>query len=656
MKTSTLLKSSSKLAILSLATAVLFGCGGSGDVVTTQPLPATLTPPVITTFDVSGTITGLDGETSIVVNGETISQSVNGGFEFDDVVERGADVTITVPSDPFGQTCAVVGDSTFTNVRANVSGVVIDCFAVPVVNVRVQNFFTGENIDGANVTLSRQVDGAIVSESGTLNDDGLAAFELPLSGGRLSISADPVGFGAQTIVVETPNVARTVFADIFVQAVGISANINNPTGGDVIVDGDTLVSLPAASSVDATGTQIAGDLIVEVTKIDTGQSNELVPGDFLAQDPATGDISQLESFGAISVTVTDTTGNTVQLAADKTMTIRIPLAERAGTDLPPSLPLYYMDEDTGYWVEDGTADLATLPSGEQVYEATVNQIDSWMVARPLQTVEATGCAVDTDGLPIEDVRIQAVGADYIGLSRSTTNDRGVYTLSVPPNSSQFVSAFRGSQSRTLTVDSGSGNFTFSNAGNPDSCLVVRRDELGANSASMTLTWGENPRDLDTYFYGRPTVETTANVPFQIAYFRKEVTVNGQTIFLDVDDVTSFGPEIVTVPSFPYEGVYTYGVDLFAGEGTIASSGARVQINLGGSTSVYSVPEGEPTRCWAVMRFIVDAEGNATRETIGTWEDRDYCTSGVGIAGDTTAASSKGLPFYGDVNPASLKSE
>lgn len=654
MKTHILLKSTSKLAILSLASAVLVGCGGSGgSSSTTPPVVVNPPPPPPVTLDVSGTVNGLDGEVVIVVNGVSVTQAVDGGFEFTDVVTSGEDVTISFTSDPFGQACAVTGASTRTNVTSDVTDVVVDCVDIPVVNATVQNFFTGENIDAAEVKLSRQEGGATVTENVTVNDDGIAAFEVPLSAGRLSLSTDPAGFGAQSIIVETPDAADIIAADLFVQAADLSMTFDNATGGEVMVGEDSLATLPANGFVDANGAQITGDVSLELTVIDPSRSSDLMPGDFLAQDPANDEVSQIESFGALDLTFADSIGNPVQLADNATATLRIPVAERVSGIAPASIPLYFFDEDSGFWVEEGSADLMTLPSGEQAYEGTVAHFTTWNADRRTETVFATGCVVDSDGQPLSGVRIRSEGVNYIGSSRSTSNALGVFTIPVRVSSSQRISAFRGSQSRTLVIPSGGEDFTFADAADPSSCLVIGSAILGTNSATMTLTWGENPSDLDTYFYGRPDVETEDNIPFQVAYFRREVSVNGQTIFLDVDDTSSFGPEIVTVPSFPYEGIYTYGVDLFSGSGTIASSPARVEVNLGGDVSVYGPPDGEPTRCWAVMRFIVDGEGNVTRETIGTWEDRDYCRSGTGIAGETT---DQGKPNYGPVNSENLKTE
>jgi len=597
----TLLKTTSKAAILSSASAVLIGCGGGGS----SSTPAQAVPPApapVVNFDVAGTVSGLEGQIVIDVNGETITQDVDGGFEFTDVVVSGSDVTISLVSDPFGQSCEITTPLMITNVSSDATGVVVECTDIPVANVSVKNFFTGEDIAGAEVSLSRQDGEETITESVTVDDAGIAAFEVPLSAGRLSFSTDPVGFGAQSTIIDAPSEADLITTDLFVQAVDITMTFDNAVGGDVMMGDDSLATLPANGFVDANGAQVVGDVNLELTVIDPSQSVDLMPGDFQAQDPETGETSQIESFGALDLTFEDSAGNPVQLAEGETATLRIPVAERVAEGAPATMPLYFYDEEAGFWVEEGS-------------------------------VQATGCVVDSEGQPLAGIRIRSEGVNYIGSSRSISDVQGVFTIPVRVNSVQRLATFRGVQSRTVTLSSAAEDFTFADAADPDSCLVVGTTVTGGlatGSAAITLTWGENPRDLDSHLFGVPETETEENVPFEIFFGNREQTINGQTLFLDVDDTRSFGPEIVTVPNFPYEGVYTYAVNLFSGTGTIASSPARVEVNLGGDITVYGPPEGEPTTCWGVLRFIVDAQGAVTLETIGTWEESGFCRSGDGI--------------------------
>jgi len=275
MKTYPLLKPASKLALISLASATLFGCGGgnSGNVVLDQPIPVAQLPPSMAVYDVSGMITGLDGEVVITANDQTISQSTSGGFEFTDIVETGGSVSIAITSDPLGQSCAVTGDTEFENVRGNVS-VVVDCIDIPLINARVQSFFSGDIIDEEKVRMARHEEDALLIETLAGSDEGFAAFEVPLSAGRLSLNTNPIGFGAQTVIIDTPAVGKSVVADMFVQNADVVTDFNNVSGANVSVGGDTIATIPTNSFVDANGVQVPGDINLELTLIDPSQSIE----------------------------------------------------------------------------------------------------------------------------------------------------------------------------------------------------------------------------------------------------------------------------------------------------------------------------------------------------------------------------------------------
>ena len=67
---------------------------------------------------------------------------------------------------------------------------------------------------------------------------------------------------------------------------------------------------------------------------------------------------------------------------------------------------------------------------------------------------------------------------------------------------------------------------------------------------IVLTWGQNPIDLDSHLVTEDNLH--------IYYANKNITSNGQTMSLDVDDVTSYGPETVTILE-PSDNKYTYYV-------------------------------------------------------------------------------------------------
>jgi hypothetical protein len=75
--------------------------------------------------------------------------------------------------------------------------------------------------------------------------------------------------------------------------------------------------------------------------------------------------------------------------------------------------------------------------------------------------------------------------------------------------------------------------------------------------------------------------------------------------LDVDDVTSFGPEIITINQFA-NGTYTYYVHHFSGSSNISASGARVELNLDGQIFIYTPPSGGTGSGdnWYVFELVV----------------------------------------------------
>lgn len=103
--------------------------------------------------------------------------------------------------------------------------------------------------------------------------------------------------------------------------------------------------------------------------------------------------------------------------------------------------------------------------------------------------------------------------------------------------------------------------------------IVQRPAAGA--FRIVLTWGQTPSDLDSYLTGLLTGTSRF-----ICYFGNQNPTNSN-VSLDVDDVTSFGPETITITAFR-DGVYRYSVHNFSDQSAngfrgIVNSPARVQV-------------------------------------------------------------------------------
>lgn len=100
-----------------------------------------------------------------------------------------------------------------------------------------------------------------------------------------------------------------------------------------------------------------------------------------------------------------------------------------------------------------------------------------------------------------------------------------------------------------------------------------------------LTWGENPRDLDSHLY-TPEIEGSS---YHVYYGSQGSPGTAPYAWLDVDDVTSFGPEVVTIEDL-HSGTYQYSIYEYSGDLTLTESEAVVQVFRGRQlVGTYPIP-------------------------------------------------------------------
>ena len=132
-------------------------------------------------------------------------------------------------------------------------------------------------------------------------------------------------------------------------------------------------------------------------------------------------------------------------------------------------------------------------------------------------------------------------------------------------------------------------------GCPEGQVCIAGGCVGEGQFRVVLAWDENPRDLDTHLWLPPAS------PYHVAYYAKGSQTQHPYAELDIDDTSSFGPETLTIAQLQ-EGTYLYAVHLFAGSGTIATSGAVVKVYEGANLiKTYPVPTG--------LAWDVDNGGN-----------------------------------------------
>ena len=123
-------------------------------------------------------------------------------------------------------------------------------------------------------------------------------------------------------------------------------------------DGAT-VTLPASGLVDADGNRVSGEVEVTITPVDptTDAGLDAFPGSFVG---ITDDLEEtpIISFGSVEFVFTQN-GEPLNLAPGETASILLPMYNDQypdGSSVNPGdrIPLWYLDEDTGIWMQEGT--------------------------------------------------------------------------------------------------------------------------------------------------------------------------------------------------------------------------------------------------------------------------------------------------------------
>jgi uncharacterized delta-60 repeat protein len=219
---------------------------------------------------------------------------------------------------------------------------------------------------------------------------------------------------------------------------------------------------------------------------------------------------------------------------------------------------------------------------------------------PTTTVQGTvRNSVNGQGLPGVTVSIGGIA--------TLSGAGGAYTLSsVPVGPAQLQATLTGFSSFTnaLTLLNQPVN-TFD--------FVMSPGITSADTVRLVLTWGQNPADLDSYLDTPPISGQT----YQISFFNRGNLLAPPFALLDVDDVDGFGPETITITNL-FSGTYVYAVNRFSGLGTIAGSGAKVEVYTdAGLVERVTAPATGTGDWWQVLQIDGDSRAITVINQIGT---------------------------------------
>jgi hypothetical protein len=284
--------------------------------------------------------------------------------------------------------------------------------------------------------------------------------------------------------------------------------------------------------------------------------------------------------------------------------------------------MWYFDTSKGFWMEEGQGSYDSVTDS---FVGSITHFSTWNFDVAYPRAYISGRVVNSAGTPVPGATVECWGPGWKynrwASGETCTASDGTFTR-IPVECTvifKYKASKGGYDSITHTID---------DALTCDEEYNVGDIVLGSvSSAQVTLTWGANPSDLDSHLI---VPAHGSDTEFHLYYFYSmddgfDFSGDHPNANLDTDDVTSYGPEVVTILHF-YPGTYHYYVRHFDGTGNIENSGAEVNVIIQG-VGIYrfTPPSGQTggTNIWRVFDIVVDESGTITE--VKTINDYVQCS-------------------------------
>ncbi len=428
----------------------------------------------------------------------------------------------------------------------------------------------------------------------------------------------------QTTNIQT---GKSSFVEATIRSIDQTSPINASTGGTVTNQANNAyVTIGANSLATTQGTAYTGTATVMITSFDPSNEMEAnaFPGEYLGVLAQNQTVVPIKSFGFMDISVITPNGDKLSLSSGKTATVAIPVPASMRTDATNlgTCPLWYFDTTTGTWKEEGSG---TYDDTIGCFVGNVTHFSVWNYDIRYPAGFVSGRVVNSLGGPVQGAQIRCWGTGWYqqrwASGETQTGADGNFTRI--PVEVGVVFKYQASKGGHKSAILQAGPL----AKNQE--INVGDIVLDSPIVQITLTWGADPRDLDSHL----TARLTGNTTFHVYYSNEGSLSYDPWANLDTDARNGFGPEVVTISRLS-QGTYRYSVRHFAGDGTISTSGAEVNVVLP-DTGIYrfTPPTEQPANStiWRVFDIVVDANGRLTLNTIN-----DYKPGHLGSAGDESA--------------------
>jgi uncharacterized protein YfaP (DUF2135 family) len=267
-------------------------------------------------------------------------------------------------------------------------------------------------------------------------------------------------------------------------------------------------------------------------------------------------------------------------------------------------------------VQQGFVQVWTTADPSQMQHTKVIGPEGWTTVTIVVQVQTcgdlVGQVIDADtGQPIAGATVTEAGG------RQTTTDA---------NGNFRFQCLRPAGSNSVVAEAPGYGFGLKTGSVPTSGtsapVVIPLHKVVVDRILIRLDWGMSPSDLDSHLSG----PDGAGARFHCFFVDKTPT---GFVTLDVDDVTSFGPETITIsqdtpgsfePGDYHYWVHDYTTTTFAGSNasvTVSVVDAQGSVNQLATYLVANASGDQADDIWHVVDLAIDASGNATLTVVQT---------------------------------------
>jgi len=291
-----------------------------------------------------------------------------------------------------------------------------------------------------------------------VDESGIGVYAATVQAGDKSATTDANGIFKITNVSLSKNhafvrVSKTGYFDGSRTFVALSGKINNvairlltkslkgtfsaSTGATINVTSAASVEFPANSIKNTDGSIYTGTVKVFAAFLDPTDANleTKMPGDLIGLRTDNSE-NLLRSFGMMNVELEDASGNKLNIADGKEVTLSMTVPASLLSAATATIPLWFFDTNDGLWKEEGSATL----TGNK-YIGKVKHFSWWNCDTPAASVNLTFRVTDADGNPIPNVITYLKNTDNRDQRSGTTNNDGIVSGLVYSNTVLELSYF-----------------------------------------------------------------------------------------------------------------------------------------------------------------------------------------------------------------------